>query len=843
MNRLNLRKRSRFFVCLSFLLPVLSLATVAEWHFPEWGIDAPHFYQIDKKNIIPLQEWEVRGPEHWQPISVPFLSTFTNLLEVRTLFQIDSIQQKQELYFFSNGFNGATEIYLNDKMIQYEINSQVPVKVSLPSSLLIIGQPNIIELRMKIPKKVEEGFPNYVHLFSEPEYSGITKPAFIGVKPSIMVDAFDYAILNYENISTIAYNFNLFIDEQVLQAPERTSIDFSILSKDDRLYHRRIRTIRDSNTPISEELKIPFSQLWAPSAPNQLKFIYFISKGTRIVHSDTLKLTFRSGQFDNSKFWINGQTIPIQGINYYKNYLVRPDQSYFERLTTDFNRIKNLGFNALRCPNYFPDELFLNIADTLGLLVFAELPVRRYPAPLFQSDVLLKNIKSVLTNISPLTRKHPSLYALGLGQELPLHEGNVQKFILILKGFVESNMNIITYAAPLPDAKTPGSLVTDFYLLDIYHPLQKVDSRNISLLEAFTLAGRAAIVDEENVYSWDTETTNIQRNLFLSREIQAIREIAKFQGGFIESYQDWLAKYPTHVTIKTPNPLIMPSGFVDYSGELKPWFSTMENIWESSEISGLGISLVKKKTTNFFTILMLFSTILFFIIYKKQPRLKENIKRAIRHPYGFFVDLRERRIIPILNSLLVGAFASVILATYLGSFFYYYLDSFWMQEIVSVFLIPFGAYGIYLSMSKNPFFITLLFFTLLLLYPFLVSIILFIINIISGAKIRFRQGLAIGLWSGVPLFYLLPVSMFGFHLLYHLDNKKILFLILGLFIVWAHFRIINGIRVLFITKTTKVFTIMLLSYVLPFVIFWFVFRPEPYWYEYLALLINTKILF
>jgi hypothetical protein len=843
MNRLNMRKWSRFFVSLSILLPALSLATVTEWHFPQWGIEAHNFYQTDQENIILLQEWEIGGAERWQPISVPFFDTYTDVIQIRALFQIDSIQQKKELYFFTNGFNGATEIYLNDKMIQYEINAQIPIKVDLPSALLLTGQLNSIELRMKIPQKVEEGFPNYVHLFAEPDYLGITKPAFIGIKPSIMVDAFDYTILNFENVASIAYSFNLFVDEQILQAPERTSIDYSVFSQDDRLYHRRIRTIRDINTPISEEMKIPFSQLWSPTAPRQLKMIYYISKGTRVIHSDTLQLSFRSGQYDNGKFWINGQNIPIKGINYYKNYLVRPDQSYFERLSSDLNRIKNLGFNAIRCPNYFPDELFLNIADTLGLLVFAELPVRRYPVPLFQSDVLLNNIKSILSKISPLTRKHPSLFALGLGQELPLHEGNVQKFVLILKGFVESSMNIITYSAPLPDDKITGSLVTDFYLLDIYHPLQKVVSKNIYLLDAFTLAGRAAIVDEQEVYTWDTETTNIQRNLFINREIKAIREIGKFQGGFIEGYQDWLAKHPTHVTIKTPDPLIMPSGFVDYSGELKPWFSAVENVWESPQDSGLGMSLVKKKSTNFFTILMVFSTIIFFIIYKKQPRLKENVKRAIRHPYGFFVDLRERRIIPIFNSLLVGAFASVILATYLGSFFYYYLDSFWMQEIVSVFLIPLGAYNIYLSMGNNPFFITLLFFTLLLIYPFLVSIILFIINIISVAKIRFRQGLAIGLWSGIPLFYLLPVSMFGFHLLYHLDNKIVLFLILGLFIVWAHFRIINGIRVLFVTKATKVFIIMLLSYVLPFVIFWFVFRPEPYWYDYLALLIGTKILF
>lgn len=844
MNQIRMRKWSGIFASIIFIFsPTVSPANVSEWHFPQWGIETHNFYQIGAQNVIPLLEWEVQDAGRWQPVSVPFLKTATNVLHIRTLFQIDSIQQKKELYFFSNGFTGATDIYLNEKLIHFEINTQVPVKVSLPSALLLTEQPNTIELRMKIPNKVEEGFPNYVHLFAEPDYLGIISPAFIGIKPSIMIDAFDYSISDFENVVSIFYSFNLFIEEKILQLPERTSIDYSVFSQDDRLYHRRIRTIKDSITPINEEMKIPITQLWSPRAPKRLKMIYHISRGTSLIHSDTLFLSLRRGDFDTNKFLLNGQYINIKGINFYKNYLAQSGQSYFERLKSDLNQIKTLGFNAIRCPNYFPDELFLNIADTLGLLVFAELPVRRYPVPLFQNDVLLNNIKSVLSRISFLTRKHPSLFALGLGQELPLHEGNVQKFILICKGFAESSMNIITYSAPLPDDKITGKVVTDFYLLDTYYPLQKIVSQNIDLLSAFSLAGRMAIVDDREVYSWDTETTNIQRKLFIGREIQALGEIEKFQGGFIESYQDWLATHPTHVTIKTSHPLIMPSGFVDYKGELKPWSLALQNVWESAESTALGGSLVKKKSTNFFTILMLFSTIIFFIIYKKQPRLKENMKRAIRHPYGFFVDLRERRIIPIFNSLLVGAFASVILASYLSSFFYYYLDSFWMQEIVSFFLIPLGAFNIYLAIGNNPFLMTLLFFSLLMLYPFLVSIILFIINLFTGKRIRFRQGLAIGLWSGIPLFYLLPVSMFGFHLLYHLDKKIVLFLILGLFIVWAHFRIINGIRVLFIVKTTKVFIIMLLSYILPFVIFWFVFRPVPYWYDYLTLLIGTNILF
>jgi hypothetical protein len=286
----------------------------------------------------------------------------------------------------------------------------------------------------------------------------------------------------------------------------------------------------------------------------------------------------------------------------------------------------------------------------------------------------------------------------------------------------------------------------------------------------------------------------------------------------------------------------MPHGIMQDNSEPKPWLKTINNIWEITNESSVGRKNTKE-TTNFFSILMVFASLLFLAIYRKRPRLKDNLKRAIRHPYGFFVDMRERRIIPFLNSFLIGGFTALILASFLGSFLYYYRDSFWIQEFACLFLKPIDLYYFYLDYVSSPLNITIVLFVLLFLYPIVVSLILYIINLLNRRKIRYRQGLAIALWSGVPLFFLLPISIIGYHLLSYLENQSILFIILGIFIIWSHFRIINGIRVLFITKSSKIFIIMLLSYIIPIVIFWAVFRPEAHWYDYFMLLIDSRSLF
>ncbi len=134
-------------------------------------------------------------------------------------------------------------------------------------------------------------------------------------------------------------------------------------------------------------------------------------------------------------------------------------------------------------------------------------------------------------------------------------------------------------------------------------------------------------------------------------------------------------------------------------------------------------------------------------------------------------------------------------------------------------------------------------FLILFLYPILISFLLKIIAVFTREKIRYRQGLAIGLWSGVPLLFMLPLSLFGFQILQFGQYETTFLIVISLFIIWAHFRIINGIRVLFITRLGKVLSVMLLSYIIPIVILWIVFKPSAYWFEYIELLYQARSLF
>ncbi len=823
------------FFCL-FLIHNLQAAD-SQIYFYSWGSHPA----LSDENIIPLENWQIAGSEDlWQNIPVPFFITGLERFKIQAAFTLSGREQKGRYVLICHGLKGAARIYLNNRLFRFKNNDGVPFRLEFDNDDLHEDGQNILRMDLEIPQSADRGFPDYVHLFSEASYLGITRPLFIRFEPNNRIEGFKASLQSIENqTARIAISYQAALDPQLPEDERDISVSERIESGQGEMLSRSGTKLSADSPFRSVQFSLPVSSLWTPENPRMLAAEITVRHNNQIIAAKTFKFGVKKFENNRGQFFLNDEAIIIRGVNYYENLYSFKDKDYYDLIQSDFSAIKSLGFNAIRFPHYIPDPAMICIADSLGLMLFAELPIYRYPEPLYLNDILLENSKNSIKNLAPFYYKSPSLTAIGIGQEIPIYKSSAQKFMLILKSFVSSNLPAPSYLSPVPGASHSLELSADFYVLDLYEPLQAYPGLGRIGRTAYLLAGKAGIVKNENINAWDSDLSNMKRVTFLQREIQVMLNDLKLQGGFIESYSDWLADTPTHLTVKDSNATLMPHGLFTEDRRLKHWAKNLSGLWDA-ESEPLVLDTAEGKRTNFFSILLFFASILFFAVYRQRPRLRENLRRAFRHSYGFFVDMRERRIIPLFNSFMVGGFAALIIGTYFSSFFYYYSDSYGMQELISLFLIPVGIFDEYLILSSHPATLTVVFFFVFFLYPVFVSIILKLISIFSGERIRFRQGLAIGLWSGVPLFFMLPISLIVYHLMHYPRLELYLSYILVFFIIWAHIRIINGIRVLFLTKVGKVFIIILLSYIVPFFIFWAVFRPEPHWYDYFKLLLSGR---
>ena len=182
------------------------------------------------------------------------------------------------------------------------------------------------------------------------------------------------------------------------------------------------------------------------------------------------------------------------------------------------------------------------------------------------------------------------------------------------------------------------------------------------------------------------------------------------------------------------------------------------------------------------------------------------------------------------------------MTVFVSSFVYYYNDSLFAQEFLSVISIKKNFYDSLVQICQSEFILIPFTFIWLYLYPIVIGLILKIYGLFSSTEIRLRQALAIGMWSGSPLIFLLPFSIAAYHLLLNGFGTHLM-IILSIFIIWIHFRLINGIRVLVLAKFRTIFVLLLLSYIIPFIIFSIFFSPQPMWSDYLITLLNSHELF
>ncbi len=808
-------------VCTQVVLAAGSPASVFTGQ-PETGRILPGTREIS------ASPWQKQTRTGWQSVHFPVYSDSASLLRLGARFKLSVKSDSLPAWLYLSGISGTVTIYLNKILVGFHTNDTGPFVLRLPAMRL--SQNNELQLRIEPPSGEMNSFPFYVRQFAEAQQTGIRTVPKILISSKQKISGFTLSLEALGKKASIRYTYRLTLPKRKI----KYRIDETIRSAG----YQRTRFVSGGETEISGKLSIPLSQLWSPEKPYLIRTEISVTERNTVIARRRYATGLRTLRYTDKTLYINQKPVFIHGINYHLD-LKRFSRPYRRHIQTDFRNIKNLGFNAIRLIHFLPDDVMLSTADSLGLLLFGELPLRRLPLPFFYSDVFLENAKTAINNMRLLQIAHPSLIAFGLGQEISLSDAATQKFMFILKGEVRNKLHLLSYLAPFPCGALPLENAADFYLLDSYLPLQKLNPQDMEQPDAFFLAGRIASVWNEPAGQWDADPASVQRQKFLKREFDAMINTLKLKGGFVESYQDWHMQLPGPFNSAQA---INHSGLHTIEGAPKYWIPDFTTLWNGTESTLLTLP-GKAKRTNLFSLVAIFGSLLFFGVYHKHRRMKENIRKAIRHPYGFFVDMRERRIIPLFISFMVGGYAALLLGSILGAIIYFYHTSYKVMEFAAVLLQPLGLYRFFIHISADPAYSLLFGFAILLSFPLVVSLIIKLFALLSGERIRYRQGLAIGLWSGVPLFFLMPVSLGIFQILMAGGYETALYLLLLFFTIWAHIRIINGIRVLFITRMAKVMLIMLLSYIIPVVILWALFTPMPHWPDYLKLVMQARCLF
>lgn len=154
--------------------------------------------------------------------------------------------------------------------------------------------------------------------------------------------------------------------------------------------------------------------LWAPEQP----VLYTVetkvtsSAGT---HAHREKIGFRTAEFiDHGPFHLNGKRLLLRGTHRHEDHAGLGNAMTEQLIRQEMIMMKEMGVNFIRLGHYQQSRIVLNLCDSLGILVWEEIPWCRGG---LGGEAYQQQAHRMLTNMITQHYNHPAVIIWGLGNE------------------------------------------------------------------------------------------------------------------------------------------------------------------------------------------------------------------------------------------------------------------------------------------------------------------------------------------------------------------------------------------------------------------------------------------
>lgn len=172
----------------------------------------------------------------------------------------------------------------------------------------------------------------------------------------------------------------------------------------------------NASARIERGAPIERPQLWSPGAPNLYSISSTLRDGVRTVDAVDNPLGFRWFRFDPQRgFFLNGQRVQIQGVNWHQCYPGMGNALPNSRHWKDMALIREMGCNFWRTSHYPHDPATMDASDQLGLMVWEELPINK---EIGNPPQYIQNALTMASEMIARDRNNASVIAWGFAGEV-----------------------------------------------------------------------------------------------------------------------------------------------------------------------------------------------------------------------------------------------------------------------------------------------------------------------------------------------------------------------------------------------------------------------------------------
>jgi len=395
--------------------PGLTGAEDNDFDDSQWRtLDLPHDWSIEDLLAGP-QSVERIGP--FSKLSPGGFFTGHTLGETgwyRKHFTIDKKDKGKLIKVLFDGVMTESDVWLNGKHLGYHPNGYTPFSYDLTPYLKPLGQPNVLAVRAK----------NIGHTTRWYSGSGIYRHVKLIVTDPVHFDLWGVYVTTPEvskekavvNIATKIVNDS--------ENEADITIVARLVGKDGKIAGQTKitgKSVSKGAVEMAQTISVDNPELWSPDSPNLYKVEVTLLSNGKPKDLYTLKMGIRTIKYDaQNGLLINDQPVKLKGGNIHHDNGILGAAAFDRAEERRIEIMKANGFNAIRCSHNLPSPKFLEVCDSLGMLVMDEVfdtwtkPKTPRDYNLYFKDYWQQDLESMLLR----DRNHPSVIIWCIGNEI-----------------------------------------------------------------------------------------------------------------------------------------------------------------------------------------------------------------------------------------------------------------------------------------------------------------------------------------------------------------------------------------------------------------------------------------
>lgn len=377
-----------------------------------------------KKDSLPqsADSWDkVNVPHTWNNVDMQTQRNnfYTGKAIYKKQFSVPEKTPGSRVFIRFEGVASVAEVLINNKFVGNHAGGYSAFVFEI-TDFLNTDKPNEIVVRVDNSSRPDV-IPVNHRLFGV--YGGIYRPVQLIVTQSTNICLTDYAspgvYLTQRNVTKKSADLTVKVKiDSRNTKPEDIQLRTLIYDNEGRLKSSRMTPVTipvQGMKIVEQELNIRRPRLWQGiEDPYLHKAVVQILKQNVVIDEVVQPLGFRHFEFKKAKgMFLNGKKVPMYGVCRHQDWWESGSALQNYQHDKDLEIIKELGATTIRLAHYQQSDYFYSKCDSLGFLVWAEIPfVNRV------STYEAANAKQQLVELIRQSYNHPSIYIWGLHNEV-----------------------------------------------------------------------------------------------------------------------------------------------------------------------------------------------------------------------------------------------------------------------------------------------------------------------------------------------------------------------------------------------------------------------------------------